>query len=134
MPDRESSRSRYDFIVIGAGPAGLLAAELAANLGVRVALVEKDRPGGDCLFIGCVPSKALLHVARVAHQMRQAHRIGLGTSAVEPAVDMARVTDHIQGVIESLYQEESTDKLRAKGIDVVLGAARFTGPHTVSVG
>jgi pyruvate/2-oxoglutarate dehydrogenase complex dihydrolipoamide dehydrogenase (E3) component len=57
----------YDFIVIGAGSAGLLAAPLAAKLGVRVALIERDRPGGDCLYTGCVPSKTLLHVARVAH-------------------------------------------------------------------
>ena len=67
----------YDLVVIGAGSAGLLAAPLAAKLGVRVALIERDRPGGDCLFTGCVPSKTLLKVARVAHEMRQAAEFGL---------------------------------------------------------
>ena len=67
----------YDFVVIGAGSAGLLAAPLAAKLGVRVALVERDRPGGDCLYTGCVPSKTLLKVAKVAHEMRRA--IGSGS-------------------------------------------------------
>src|SRR5687767_14138188 len=92
----------YDFVVIGAGSAGLLAAPLAAKLGVRVALIESDRPGGDCLFSGCVPSKTLLHVAKVAHQSRQA--AGLGLKTPEPAVDMGRVSDHIQSVIAEIYR------------------------------
>ena len=62
----------YDFVVIGAGSAGLLAAALADRRGVRVALTERDRPGGDCRFTDCVPSKALLHNAKAAHQARQA--------------------------------------------------------------
>lgn len=121
----------YDFVVIGAGSAGLLAAPLAARLGVRVALIERDRPGGDCLFTGCVPSKTLLHVAKVAHQARQA--AGLGLTIPEPVVDMGRVSDHIQSVIAEIYQHDSPEALRAMGIDVVLGPAHFTGPHTVGV-
>ena len=66
----------YDLVVVGAGSAGLLAAPLAAKLGARVALVEKDRPGGDCLFTGCVPSKTLVKVAKVAWEMRTAGRFG----------------------------------------------------------
>jgi len=121
----------YDFVVIGAGSAGLLAAPLAAKLGVRVALIERDRPGGDCLYTGCVPSKTLLHVAKVAHQARQARALGLTVS--EPVVEMGRVSDHIQSVIAEIGRHESPEALRAMGIDVILGPARFTGPHTVAV-
>jgi pyruvate/2-oxoglutarate dehydrogenase complex dihydrolipoamide dehydrogenase (E3) component len=137
MADRHPSgmtRSKYDFVVLGGGSGGILAAELAANLGVRVALVEKNRPGGSCLFTGCVPSKALLHVAKVSHQARQAHEVGLGIS--EPTVDMARVSEPIQKIIESIYRgenRESVEGLREKGIDVIVGERRFTGPYTVAV-
>ncbi|MGE3269923.1 MAG: FAD-dependent oxidoreductase, partial [Chloroflexota bacterium] len=87
----------YDFVVIGAGSAGLLAAPLAAKLGARVALVERDRPGGDCLYTGCVPSKTLLKVAKVAHEIRRAATFGL--QAAPPSVDMSQVSAHIQDVI-----------------------------------
>lgn len=122
----------YDFVVIGAGSAGLLAAQLAAKLGVRMALIERDRPGGDCLFTGCVPSKTLLKVAKVAHEMRQADTFGLTSSP--PTVDMARISAHVQDVIDRVYQHESPDALRQLGIDVILGSASFTDPHTVLVG
>jgi pyruvate/2-oxoglutarate dehydrogenase complex dihydrolipoamide dehydrogenase (E3) component len=104
----------YDFVVTGAGSAGLLAAPLAAKLGVRVALIERDRPGGDCLFTGCVPSKTLLHVAKVEHQAQQA--AGLGLTIPEPVVDMGRVSDHIQSVIAEIYRHDSPDALRAWGL------------------
>ena len=124
--------TRYDLVVIGGGSAGLLAAPLAAKLGVRVALTERDQPGGDCLFTGCVPSKTLLRVAKAAHEMRQAERLGL--TAAAPAVDMARVSAHVQEVIQRVGEHESVDTLREAGIDVILGAARFVDAHTVQVG
>lgn len=122
----------YDLVVIGGGSAGLLAAPLAAKLGVRVALIERDQPGGDCLFTGCVPSKTLLRVAKAAHEMRQAERLGL--TAAAPVVDMARVSAHIQEVIQRVGQHDSVDALRAAGVDVILGAASFVDAHTVQVG
>ena len=121
----------YDFVVIGAGSAGLLAAPLAAKLGVRVALVERDRPGGDCLYTGCVPSKTLLKVAKVAHEMRRADRFGL--DAAPPSIDMGKVSAHIQDVIGRIYEHDSPEALRRMGVDVILGAARFTDPHTIVV-
>ncbi len=68
---------RYDLVVIGAGSTGLSAAAFARRLGARVALAERDRVGGDCTWTGCVPSKALLHAAKVAHQIRHADSVGL---------------------------------------------------------
>ena len=122
----------YDLLIIGAGSAGLTAAGFARQLGVRVALVEKGRVGGDCTWTGCVPSKTLLKVAKVAQQMRTADRFGLHPS--EPAVDLGRVMAHVREVVEAIYAEESPAALEADGIEVIQGAARFLDPHTLRVG
>jgi pyruvate/2-oxoglutarate dehydrogenase complex dihydrolipoamide dehydrogenase (E3) component len=122
----------YDLIIVGGGSAGLTAAGFAAQLGTRVALVERHRTGGDCTWTGCVPSKTLLKVAKVAHQMRTADRYGL--TGAEPEVDLRTVMAHVRSVIMDVYAEESPEALRADGIDVHLGAARFVDPHTLIAG
>ena len=123
---------QYDLVIIGAGSAGLTAAGFAVQFGVRVALVEKHRVGGDCTWTGCVPSKTLLKSARVAHQMRTAGRYGL--KSADPRHDFASVMDHVQDVVAGIYQEESPEALREDGIDVYMGAARFLSPHEIAVG
>lgn len=122
----------YDLVVIGGGSAGLTAAGFAVQLGARVALVEKHRMGGDCTWTGCVPSKTLLKVAKVAHEMRTADRHGL--TAIEPSIDLTAVMAHVRAVIADVYQHESPEALRANGIDVFLDTARFLDPHTLAVG
>jgi pyruvate/2-oxoglutarate dehydrogenase complex dihydrolipoamide dehydrogenase (E3) component len=122
----------YDLIVVGGGSAGLTAAGIATQLGVRVALIEKDRLGGDCTWTGCVPSKALLKAARVAHDMRNARRYGLAPA--DPRVDLAAIMARIRDTVGQIYADESPDALRARGIDVLLGPARFRDPHTLAVG
>ena len=124
--------ANYDLVIIGAGSAGLTAASFAVQLGRRVALVEKDRIGGDCTWTGCVPSKALLKAARVAHEMRHADRYGLGPA--EPAVDLKKIMARVMSVVQEVYENESPELLSQEGIDVVQGAARFLDPHTVAVG
>ncbi|HEV56365.1 MAG TPA: FAD-dependent oxidoreductase [Phycisphaerales bacterium] len=121
----------YDLVVIGAGSGGLSAAAFAAQLGVRVALVERKRIGGDCTWSGCVPSKTLPQTAKVAHQMRTAGRYGL--PAAQPTVDLKAVMAHVRDVIDEIAQEESPEVLRESGIEVVLGEARFVDPHTIVV-
>jgi pyruvate/2-oxoglutarate dehydrogenase complex dihydrolipoamide dehydrogenase (E3) component len=121
----------YDLVIIGGGSAGLTAAGFAVQLGVRVAIVEKTRIGGDCTWSGCVPSKTLRKAALVAHQMRTAGRYGL--QAVEPEVDLRSVMAHVQEVIADIYREESPRALREDGIDVYMGAARFASPHEIVV-
>ena len=122
----------YDLVIIGAGSAGLTAAGFAVQLGARTALVEKHRIGGDCTWTGCVPSKTLLKAAKVAHEMRTASLHGL--SPVEPAVDLKQVMARVRAVVADVYQHESPESLRADGIDVFLGGARFRDPHTLAVG
>ena len=95
-------------------------------------LVEKHRIGGDCTWTGCVPSKTLLKAAKVAHEMRTAGLHGL--SPVEPIVDLKKVMARVRAVVADVYQHESPDTLRADGIDVFLGGARFLDPHTIAAG
>ncbi len=121
----------YDLIIIGAGSAGLTAADFAVKLGKKVALVEQDRVGGDCLWTGCVPSKTLLRAAKVAHEMRHADRYGVGPA--EPVVDLKSVMRHIRSVEDQVYQTETPEELRAKGTAVFLGQARFVDPYTIAV-
>ena len=123
---------KYDFVVIGAGSAGLTGARFAAQLGVRVALVERSRTGGDCTWTGCVPSKALISVAKTAHRMRTAGSQGL--DPVEPEVDFRRVMARVRGPISDIHSRESPETLAKEGIEVVEGAARFLDDHTVSAG
>ena len=121
----------YDLVIIGGGSAGLTAARFSAQLGQRVALVEKYRIGGDCTWTGCVPSKTLLKVARVAQEIRAAQRYGLTSS--EPVIDFKSVMGHVRSAIDDVYRNESPEKLRAEGIDILLGQARFVDPRTLDV-
>ena len=122
----------YDLIVIGAGSAGLTASAFNGELGRKVAVIERERVGGDCTWTGCMPSKALLHVAKQAHQIRRASKYGITSS--EPIVDMKQVHDYIQSVVQGVYQHETPEKVSERGIEVVMGDARFIDPHTIQVG
>lgn len=122
----------FDLVIIGAGSGGLTAAGFAAQLGARVALVEKNRVGGDCTWTGCVPSKALLKVAKIAHNVRTASRYGVHTNP--PVVAMEQVRKYVQGAVQQVYQFETPEELSQQGIEVVMGGARFLDPRTIAVG
>ncbi len=123
--------SSFDLVVIGGGTAGLVTSAGAASLGLRVALVERDALGGDCLWTGCVPSKALIASARVAHDMRVADRYGL--EPVSPAGGFGSVMDRLRRVRETVAVHDDPDRFRQLGIDVRFGSAEVVGPHTVVV-
>jgi pyruvate/2-oxoglutarate dehydrogenase complex dihydrolipoamide dehydrogenase (E3) component len=125
----ESNTFSYDLVVIGGGSAGLTAADFAVKLGVRVAILEKHKIGGDCTWTGCIPSKTLLSVAKTAHQARQASKYGLRLS--EPEIDFSTVMAHVKHIVDGIYEEESPQVLRARGIDVHLGNFQFRDPHTL---
>lgn len=122
----------YDLAVIGGGSAGLTAAEIAAVLGWRVALIERDKLGGDCTWTGCVPSKALIAIAREIHAARLAASCGILPDA-NLRVDFARVMQQVRQTQQDIYANETPDQLRAKNIDVILAEARFSDPHTLTL-
>ena len=121
----------FDVAIIGAGTGGIIASDAAQNFGLKVALIEKSRIGGDCTWAGCVPSKALIQVAKVAHHARTADQYGL--MANPPTADMTKVRDYVTSAIEEIYQHETPEVLQSEGIEVILGAAQFMDPHTIRV-
>jgi pyruvate/2-oxoglutarate dehydrogenase complex dihydrolipoamide dehydrogenase (E3) component len=125
------SSSTYDLAIIGAGAAGLIAADFALRLGARVALLERDRIGGDCTWTGCVPSKSLIKVASVAADARRAAHFGLDVK--EPTADLTRVREYLRGTIRHIYAPTSPEALRAKGLSIHIGATQFIDPHTLDV-
>src|SRR5919201_133114 len=112
---------RYRLVIMGAGSAGLAAADFAARLGISVALVERDRVGGDCTWTGCVPSKALLHVAEICHTLRGAH--GFGTSDAQAALDFPAAMAFVREAIQRVYRFETPKVLARRGITVLHGEA-----------
>ena len=124
---------RFDrnLIVIGAGSAGLVSAYIAATVKAKVTLVEAAKMGGDCLNYGCVPSKALIKSAKVAHQMRAADNYGL--APVDPAFSFRAVMARIHAVIAAIEPHDSVDRYTGLGVDVVKGYARLVDPWTVEI-
>lgn len=121
---------RYNLVVLGGGPAGLVAAFGAAGLGARVAIVEKGLLGGDCLVSGCVPSKALLSAAHAAQAAREAGPLGVHAQV---QVDFATVMARMRRIRADIAPHDSAERLRNAGIDVYFGPARFSGPDSVQV-
>ena len=112
--------SHYDLVVIGGGAAGLVTAGGAAQLGARTLLVERHRLGGECLYTGCVPSKALIAIAA---------RRKAGT-----AVDWAAAKAAIAGAITTIEPHDSAERFRGFGVEVVFGDAAFTGRNEIAIG
>lgn len=123
----------YDLVVIGAGTAGLVAAAGAAGLGLglKVALIEKHLMGGDCLNVGCVPSKCVIRASRVAAEIRNAHRFGVQAS--EPTVDFAAVMARMRQVRAGISPNDSAHRMQKLGIDVFLGVGKFIENGAIEV-
>ena len=123
----------FDICIIGGGAAGLVTAAGGATLGAKVALVEKhpDGMGGDCLHYGCVPSKTLLRSAKVAHLMRTADRYAI--SSVTPQIEISKVMQRVAGVIAGIQPNDSPERFRGLGVDVMFGEGKFTDPAAFSV-
>ncbi len=116
-------KQAFDLCVIGGGSGGLVAAAGAAKLGAKVVLVEKRALGGDCLWTGCVPSKALLQSAKVAQMQRDAASFGIPPCS--PAINLPDVMEHVTDVIRSIQPHDSPERFRELGVEVIFGAGRF---------
>ena len=121
---------KYDVLVIGTGPGGYVAAIRAAQLGLRTAVIERDRLGGICLNWGCIPTKALLHGADVAHTLANLRPLGFTATGVE--FDMAQLVEFSRGVSGRL-SDGIGYLMKKNGIDVITGTARLTGKGVVGV-
>jgi pyruvate/2-oxoglutarate dehydrogenase complex dihydrolipoamide dehydrogenase (E3) component len=127
------ARGRYQLLVLGAGTGGLVTAAIGAALGARVALVERNLMGGDCLNVGCVPSKAIVRAARAWSEARDA-RARFGGPEAADGEDFGRVMERMRRLRADLSPVDSAARFRDLGVDVFLGTGRFTGRDRLSVG
>ena len=131
MKETRLTSGDFDIVVIGGGSGGLVVAAGGAALGAKVALVEKNKLGGDCLWTGCVPSKTLIKSARVAYLMRNADRFALAPH--DPKPELPRVMERVATVIKEIEPNDSPERFRALGVDVIFGSGRFVDPRTFDV-
>lgn len=131
MTSPDLGRRRWDLLVVGAGTAGLIGAQAAASLGARVLLVERHRFGGDCLWTGCVPSKALLSAAHAAADARDAAKFGVHVGDVR--VDGPAVLAAVRQAISTIAPVDSPEAVQASGAATASGSVRFTGPTSAEI-
>jgi len=123
---------RYNLVVIGAGTAGLVTAAGAAGLGAKVALVERRLLGGDCLNVGCVPSKCIIRSSRVVADLRDANQFGIQVpQGME--VDFPAVMERMRRLRARISAHDSARRFKGLGVDVFLGEGKFSGPDTLEV-
>ncbi len=123
--------NQFDVLILGAGSGGYACALRAAQLGLSVGLVEKGNLGGTCLHVGCIPTKALLHAAEVADATRESEQFGV--RATFEGIDMAGVNSYKDGVVARLFKG-LVGLIKSRGITVIEGEGRLSGPHSVTVG
>ncbi len=124
----------YNLVVIGAGTAGLVTAAGAAGLGAKVALIERHLMGGDCLNVGCVPSKCLISAAKAAHMARGgADKYGIRIPAGSAEVDFGAIMERMRSIRAGISRHDSVKRFADMGIDVFLGQAEFTDSNTITV-
>jgi pyruvate/2-oxoglutarate dehydrogenase complex dihydrolipoamide dehydrogenase (E3) component len=133
VAERWQKPKRFDrnLIVIGAGSAGLVSAYIASMVKAKVTLVEAHDMGGDCLNTGCVPSKALIKSAKVAHQVADSARFGIQGGA--PVIDFPAVMRRVRDVITAIEPHDSVERFTGLGVDCVKGYARFVDPWTIEI-
>ncbi|MFM9095737.1 MAG: FAD-dependent oxidoreductase, partial [Actinomycetes bacterium] len=121
----------YDLVILGAGSGGYAAALRGSQLGLKVALIEKDVLGGTCLHRGCIPTKALLHAAEIADNVRESASFGIKSSLL--GVDMPEVNNYKDGIINRLHKGLQ-GLVKHRGVDYVTGEGKFQAPNKVKVG
>jgi pyruvate/2-oxoglutarate dehydrogenase complex dihydrolipoamide dehydrogenase (E3) component len=127
----ESVAVEYDLVIIGGGSGGLVVASAAAQLKAKVALVERHRLGGDCLWFGCVPSKSLIRASRAAYQVKNASSFGINCENIE--IDFAKASAHVRGAIGTIEPHDSPARFESLGVEVIFGSGQFIDRHTFEV-
>lgn len=122
--------SSYDLVILGAGSGGYAAALRGSQLGLKVALIERDLLGGTCLHRGCIPTKALLHAAEIADGVRES--AGFGVQATLQGIDMPQVNTYKDGVVNRLHKGLQ-GLVKHRGVDYITGNGKFVGPNSVKV-
>ena len=122
----------FDSVVIGGGAAGLTASGITANFGAKTMMIERHRLGGDCTWVGCVPSKILLKAGKVAQQIREAGKYGLIDG--QPEIDFKKVIEHVHDIRDEVYEDADRPEIyEDMGIEVVEGDASFINAHTIEI-
>ncbi len=124
---------RYNLVVIGAGTAGIISALGAAGLGAKVAIIEKYLVGGDCLYAGCVPSKAIIRSARVVGEIKRGHDMGVHVADAAVQINFGEVMQRMRQIRAEISYDDSVHRFTREGVDVYLGAAQFSGANSVTV-
>src|SRR5262245_3191516 len=124
---------RYNVVVLGAGTAGLITAVISASLGAKVALIEKQLMGGDCLNVGCVPSKGIIRAARAWADLRHATEFGIQVPPGVITYDFSAVMSRMRKLRARISSNDSAHRYAKLGVDVFLGHGRFTGADTIHV-
>ncbi len=134
--NQHSDTPHYDIVIIGAGGGGITSAFEAQRRGAKVALIEKHKIGGECTHSGCVPSKALIDVAKSYHAIESSTSHGLHEIDVASGFDFARAMEHVKSIIDGVYAHEQPERFHGMGIDTFIdpSGASFVDPHTVTIG
>ncbi|MBI2601657.1 MAG: FAD-dependent oxidoreductase [Deltaproteobacteria bacterium] len=130
-PYKKPRKFDYNMVVIGAGAGGLVTSYICAAAKAKVALIEKDKMGGECLNTGCVPSKALLKVAKLVYDAKRAEEFGLKGSAL--TFDFADVMEHVQQTIRKIAPHDSVERYTKLGVDCIHGQARIVSPWEIDI-
>ncbi|MBA2655431.1 MAG: FAD-dependent oxidoreductase [Tatlockia sp.] len=123
---------RYDLAIIGAGAGGLTLASAAAQLGLKVVLIESGKMGGDCLNYGCIPSKSLLAAAKRVHHLRHAEQFGISFKEID--IDFQKIMQQVHQVIDNLAKNDSIKRFQALGVHVIQASAHFLDAKTLAAG
>ncbi|MGE5219078.1 MAG: FAD-containing oxidoreductase [Chloroflexota bacterium] len=127
-----TSSGKYNLVVVGGGTAGLVCAAGAAGLGAKVALIERNLMGGDCLNVGCVPSKAVIRAARAAHEARRGAEFGVSLAG-GAQINFAAAMERMRKLRAEISSHDSVQRFTSLGVDVFIGAGKFVGPGAVEV-
>jgi dihydrolipoamide dehydrogenase len=125
------AKKDYNIIVIGAGSAGLVSAYIGSVVKAKVAIIEKHKMGGDCLFTGCVPSKALIRTGKILSYIKRSQDFGLKSAQVD--FEFTDVMERVQNVIQKIEPHDSSERYTKLGVDCITGSAKILSPHAVEV-